>query len=67
MTTHSRSIDRLVDIVGRALGRATAVIVGSVLMIFGVAMTATIVMLPAGIVILLLGVAVFVGGIFRPR
>ena len=34
--------------------------------VVGVAMVATIVMLPLGVVIGLLGVAIFVGGVFAP-
>jgi len=67
MGTVARSIDRLAEIVGRVFGRLAAVVVGLILMVAGIAMTATIVMLPAGIVTLLIGVAVFVGGMFRPR
>ena len=36
------------------------------MMVLGLGMTATIVMLPAGVVLGLLGVAIFVGGIFAP-
>jgi hypothetical protein len=62
----SRSVRQVADIVGRRLGRATAVIIGFVMMVVGVAMTATIVMLPVGILTLLLGVALFVVGFFAP-
>ena len=41
-------------------------IIGVILMVVGLGMTATVVMLPVGIVLLLLGVAIFVGGIFAP-
>ena len=66
MNVFSRSVRQVADIVGRRLGRVTAVIIGFVMMVVGVAMTATIVMLPVGILTLLLGVATFVAGIFAP-
>ena len=46
------------------LGHAAAVIVGFALMVVGLALGVTMIMLPAGIVIGLLGVAIFVGGLF---
>jgi hypothetical protein len=46
------------------LGRVTAVIIGFVLMVVGLAMTVTIVMLPAGVVVGLLGVGLFLTGLF---
>jgi len=67
MTLFSRSIDRVADIVGRVFGRLAAVIVGFTMMMLGLGMTATIVLLPAGVVVGLLGVAIFVGGLARPR
>jgi len=67
MTSHARSLDRVVGIASRAFGRFTAAIIGFAMMMVGLGMTATIVLLPAGVVIGLLGVAVFVGGLFRPR
>ena len=67
MTSHSRSLDRAADVARRAVGRFAAVTIGLVMMMVGLGMTATIVLLPAGVVIGLLGVAVFVGGLFRPR
>jgi hypothetical protein len=46
--------------------RLAAVIIGFIGMIVGVGMMVTIVMLPAGVVVALLGVAIFVAGIFAP-
>jgi len=43
-----------------------AVIVGSIMMALGLGMMVTIVMFPAGVVIGLLGVAMFIGGFFAP-
>jgi hypothetical protein len=47
-----------------ALGHIAAVIVGFVLMIVGLGLGVTMIMLPVGIVVGLLGVALFVGGLF---
>jgi hypothetical protein len=49
---------------GHFLGHAAVVVLGFVLMIVGLAMGGTMVLLPAGIVIGLLGVAMVVGGVF---
>ena len=53
--------------IGRSLPRLALVIIGFVLMVVGLAMTASIVMLPAGVVLGLLGVATFLTGIFAPN
>jgi hypothetical protein len=49
---------------GHFVGHVTAVVLGFVLIIVGLAMGVTIVLLPAGIVIGLIGVALIVGGVF---
>jgi hypothetical protein len=49
---------------GHFLGHVAAVVLGFVLIIVGLAMGVTMVLLPAGIVIGLLGVALVVGGVF---
>ena len=46
------------------LEHAAAVFVGFVMMVVGLAMGVTMVMLPLGVVIGLVGVAIFVGGLF---
>lgn len=46
------------------LGRIAALIIGFVMMIVGLGLGVTVMMLPVGIVIGLLGVAVFVTGLF---
>ena len=66
MTLLSRSVRQVAHIVGRVFNRLAAVSIGWVLMAVGLGMTVTIVMLPVGVVLGLLGVAIFVGGIFRP-
>ena len=48
---------------GRFLEHAMAVVIGFVLMILGLGLGVTMIMLPVGIVIGLLGVALFVGGL----
>ena len=49
---------------GHFLGHVAAVVLGFVLIIVGLAMGVTMVLLPAGIVIGLVGVALVVGGVF---
>ena len=46
------------------LGHVAAVIIGFVMMVVGLGLGVTMIMLPVGLVIGLLGVAVFVGGLF---
>jgi len=46
------------------LGHIAALVLGFVMMVVGLAMSVTIVMLPAGIVIGLVGLAIFIGGLF---
>jgi hypothetical protein len=46
------------------LGHAAAVIVGFILMVVGLGLGVTLIMLPVGIVIGLIGAAMFVGGLF---
>ena len=67
MTVVSRLVRQIPVLVGRVLPRTVAVIIGFIMIAVGLGMTATIVMLPAGVVIGLLGVAVFVSGIFAPN
>jgi hypothetical protein len=54
----------VLSMAGDFLGHVAAVILGFVLIIVGMAMGVTMVLLPAGIVIGLLGVALVVGGVF---
>jgi archaellum biogenesis protein FlaJ (TadC family) len=46
------------------LGHIAALVVGFVMMVVGLGLGVTIIMLPFGIVIGLLGVAIFIGGLF---
>ena len=64
MAPVTHSVRSVADAVGRALGRVTAVIIGFVMMIAGLAMTVSIVMLPFGVVVGLLGVGLFLAGLF---
>ena len=50
--------------VGRILEHTAFVVLGLILMIVGLGLGVTMIMLPVGIVVGLLGVAMFVGGIF---
>jgi len=67
MTAASRVIRRFADLVGRVFPRAVALTIGFIMTVLGLAMTATIVLLPMGIVVGLLGVALFVAGLFAPE
>jgi hypothetical protein len=49
---------------GHILERTAAVIIGLIMMIVGLGLGVTMIMLPAGITIGLLGLAVLVGGLF---
>lgn len=64
MTTKAISWHRAIKAAESFLAHATAVGVGFVLMVVGLAMGVTVVMLPFGIVIGLVGVAIFVAGLF---
>ena len=66
MMPTSHSIRQVADIVQRAFPRIAIVIVGLIMMAVGLGMTASIVLLPAGIVIGFLGAAILVGGFFAP-
>jgi hypothetical protein len=46
------------------LGHIAAVIIGFVMMVVGLGLGVTLIMLPVGIVVGLLGVAIFVAGLF---
>jgi hypothetical protein len=55
---------RVLTMGGHFLGHVAAVVLGFVMIIVGLAMGVTMVLLPAGIVIGLLGVALVVAGVF---
>jgi hypothetical protein len=62
--THDIAPRRMVDLFVRLCEHAFFVIAGFVLMVLGLGLGVTMIMLPAGIVIGLLGFAMFVGGLF---
>ena len=51
-------------VIESVIGHAAAIVLGFVMMVIGLGLGVTMIMLPVGIVIGLLGVAVFVGGLF---
>ena len=64
MSTPTLSHHPWVRIIEGAFVHTAAVIVGLVLMVVGLGMGVTMVLLPFGIVLGLLGVAILVGGLF---
>lgn len=62
--THTMSGRQVLSGVGRFVEHAAAVVIGLVMMIVGLGLGVTMIMLPVGIVIGLLGVAVLVAGLF---
>jgi hypothetical protein len=66
MTPFSHAIHQIADVVGRLFNRFAALIVGFILTMVGLGMTASIVMLPVGVILGLLGVAIFLVGLFPP-
>jgi hypothetical protein len=67
MAQLTRSVRHVTDVLARVFSRGTAVIIGFILTVLGVGMTITIVMLPVGVVLGLLGVAILVAGLFGPN
>jgi hypothetical protein len=61
---HATTSHRLWLSAARLLEHTLAVIIGFILMVFGLGLGVTMVMLPAGLVIGLLGVALVVTGLF---
>jgi hypothetical protein len=53
-----------VRVVESVLGHVAAIVVGFVMMVLGLGLGVTMIMLPAGLVIGLVGVAVFLAGLF---
>ena len=66
MTQISRLLARFAIVLVHSLGRVVTLIVGFVMMVVGIGMAVTIVMLPMGIMVGLLGIGVFVCGVFAP-
>jgi hypothetical protein len=61
---HAIRVHHVLAGIGRFLEHTAAVAVGLIMMILGLGLGVTMIMLPAGIVIGLLGTAVLVGGLF---
>lgn len=61
---HAISMHGVFTGVGRFLEHSAAVVLGLIMMIVGLALGVTMIMMPAGLVIGLAGVAVLVGGLF---
>ena len=62
--THPHSIRQIASNVLHALPRIAAVLIGFILMVLGLGMSNTLVMLPVGLILGLLGVLLVVGGLF---
>jgi hypothetical protein len=67
MTSLTKSVRQLAAMVGGVFGRIAAVIIGFVMIGLGLGLTATVVMLPVGLILGLLGVAMIVAAIFAPN
>jgi hypothetical protein len=61
---HAISTHPVFSRVGRFLEHALAVIVGFIMMVVGLGLGVTMIMLPVGIPIGLMGMAIFIGGLF---
>jgi hypothetical protein len=61
---HTMTVHGALTGIGRFLEHAAAVVVGLILMIVGLGLGVTMIMLPVGIVVGLLGVAIVVAGLF---
>jgi len=61
---HVLQVRSLVGGVVRLFEHAAAVFVGFVMMVVGLALGVTMIMLPVGLVVGLLGVCIFLGGLF---
>jgi hypothetical protein len=55
---------RYIEFIESVLGHAAALVIGFVLMVIGLGLGVTMIMLPVGLVVGLMGVAIFVGGFF---
>jgi hypothetical protein len=62
--THTLAVRRVFVGIGRFAEHTAAVVVGLILMILGLGLGVTMIMLPVGIVIGLVGVLLVVGGLF---
>jgi type IV secretory pathway TrbD component len=61
---HTITVHRALTNVGRFLEHAAAIVIGLIMMIVGLGLGVTMIMLPVGVPIGLLGVAMVVAGVF---
>ena len=64
MTLTNAAVARYVRLIESVLGHVAALVVGFVLMVLGLGLGVTMIMLPVGLVVGLIGAAIFVGGFF---
>jgi len=64
MTALSPTARHIAGLIGSALGHIAAIVIGFVLMVIGLALGVTMIMLPVGLVVGLLGFAMVVSGLF---
>jgi hypothetical protein len=65
MTTES--VKHAAEVGGSILGHAAAILIGFIMMVVGLALGVTMVLLPIGLVVGLLGVVIFVWGLLGWR
>jgi len=58
------AVTRYVRLIESVLGHVAALVVGFALMVFGLGLGVTMIMLPVGLVVGLIGAAIFAGGFF---
>ena len=64
MASHARSWRHVLRAGGSVIGHAVVTAIGFAMMVVGLGLGVTMIMLPAGLVIGLLGVLIFLAGIF---
>jgi hypothetical protein len=64
MTGHTLSLRHFAGLIGSIIGHSAAVFLGFVMMVLGLALSVTMIMLPVGLVVGILGFLTFVGGLF---
>jgi hypothetical protein len=64
MASSAISTHHVAGLVGSFFGHVAVVVVGFVLMVLGLALGVTMIMLPVGLVVGMLGFLMFVGGLF---
>ena len=64
MTAHAFANHHVAGLFGSFFGHVAALIVGFILMVLGLALGVTMIMLPAGLALGLLGFLIFLGGLF---